>query len=283
VIGYSPFGAATASIAVTFLLSFLRKDTMLTPKRLFDVFSLSGHNLIMLAVSCAGAGVVISVVTYTGLALGIATVITSFSGGFLLPALILIMITSMVLGMGLPCTPAYIIAITIGGPALLALGIDKLPAHLFVFYFAILAEVTPPVCIAAYCGAAIAGSKPMATGFEASQLAIMGYLIPFIFVYNQALIMNGPFGLIAATFLIMVVVSILSASSLSGFMFRKMNKFQSLLLGIAGITLTVLAASRSVLEQPVIQTSVIVIALALIGAFVIGNRKVLKTMAVSAA
>ena len=254
---------------------------MLTPKRLFEVFNLSGHNLIMLAVSCAGAGVVISVVTYTGLALGIATVITSFSGGFLLPALILIMITSIVLGMGLPCTPAYIIAVTIGGPALLALGIDKLPAHLFVFYFAILAEVTPPVCIAAYCGAAIAGSKPMSTGFEAAQLAIMGYLIPYIFVYNQALIMNGPFGLIAATFLIMVVVSILSAAALSGFLFKNMNLFQSLLIGLASITLTVLAASRSVLEQPVIQLSVIAAALVLIGAFMMVNHKALKTLKVA--
>ena len=283
VIGYSPFGAATASIAITFLLSFLRKDTMLTPKRLFEVFSLSGHNLIMLAVSCAGAGVVISVVTYTGLALGIATVITSFSGGFLLPALILIMITSIVLGMGLPCTPAYIIAVTIGGPALLALGIDKLPAHLFVFYFAILAEVTPPVCIAAYCGAAIAGSKPMATGFEAAQLAIMGYLIPFIFVYNQALIMNGSFGLIMATFLTMVIVAILSASSLSGFLFKNLKLYQSILLGSASIALTVLAASRSVLEQPAIQISVIVVAIALIGAFMTVNRRALKAMAVQVA
>jgi TRAP transporter 4TM/12TM fusion protein len=119
VIGYSPFGACTFSILASFLLSFLRKDTMLTPRRLFGVFEKSGYNCIMLAVTCAGAGLVVSVVTYTGLALGIATVITSFSGGFLLPALILVMITSLIMGMGLPCTPAYIIAVTIGGPAML--------------------------------------------------------------------------------------------------------------------------------------------------------------------
>ena len=278
VIGYSPFGAATASIAVTFVLSFFRKDTMLTPKRLFEVFSLSGHNLIMLAVSCAGAGIVISVVTYTGLALGIATVITSFSGGFLLPALILIMITSIVLGMGLPCTPAYIIAVTIGGPALLALGIDKLPAHLFVFYFAILAEVTPPVCIAAYCGAAIAGSKPMATGFEAAQLAIMGYLIPYIFVYNQALLMRGSAGIILATFLIMVVVSIVSASAFSGYLFRNMKLYQSLLMGAVALGLTVLAASAGILSNGLVQAVVIVSAVFLISTFVIMNRKALHAM-----
>jgi TRAP-type uncharacterized transport system fused permease subunit len=278
VIGYSPFGAATASIAVTFLLSFLRKDTMLTPRRLFEVFNLSGHNLIMLAVSCAGAGIVISVVTYTGLALGIATVITSFSGGFLLPALILIMITSIVLGMGLPCTPAYIIAVTIGGPALLGLGIDKLAAHLFVFYFAILAEVTPPVCIAAYCGAAIAGTKPMATGFEAAQLAIMGYLIPFIFVYNPALLMQGSAGIIIATFLVMVIVSILSASAFSGYMFKNMKLYQSLLMGAAALGLTVFAASAGILSSGFVQAGVIVAALVLISIFVRMNHRALKAI-----
>jgi len=278
VIGYSPFGAATASIAVTFLLSFLRKDTMLTPRRLFEVFSLSGHNLVMLAVSCAGAGIVISVVTYTGLALGIATVITSFSGGLLLPALILIMITSIVLGMGLPCTPAYIIAITIGGPALLALGIDMLPAHLFVFYFAILAEVTPPVCIAAYCGAAIAGSKPMATGAEAALLAIMGYLIPFIFVYNNGLIMGGSMGLNLATFIVMLIVCILSASAISGFLFKRLKLYQSVVLGAASIALTIFAASKPTLSLGTVQVAVIVTGLALLTAFGLKTKSLLRSI-----
>ncbi|MBU0926235.1 MAG: TRAP transporter fused permease subunit [Spirochaetes bacterium] len=273
VIGYSPFGAATASIAVTFVLSFLRKDTMLTPKRLFEVFSLSGHNLIMLAVCCAGAGIVISVVTYTGLALGIATVITSFSGGFLLPALILIMITSIVLGMGLPCTPAYIIAITIGGPALLSLGIELLPAHLFVFYFAILAEVTPPVCIAAYCGAAIAGSKPMATGFEAARLAIMGYLIPFIFIYNNGMILQGSAGLIAATFIVMLLVAILFAAAISGYLFKKLKAYQSVALGIAALGLTVFAAAKPVLDRALVQSITIAGGLLLLALFAVGSRK----------
>jgi TRAP-type uncharacterized transport system fused permease subunit len=110
----------------------------------------------------------------------------------------------------------------------------------------------------------------------------MGYLIPFIFVYNQALIMNGSFGLILATFLTMVVVAILSASSLSGFLFKNLKLYQSILLGVAGIALTVLAASRSVLEQPAVQTGVIVVAVALIGAFMMVNRKALKAMAMQA-
>jgi TRAP-type uncharacterized transport system fused permease subunit len=168
--------------------------------------------------------------------------------------------------------------VTIGGPALLALGIDKLPAHLFVFYFAILAEVTPPVCIAAYCGAAIAGSKPMATGFEAAQLAIMGYLIPYIFVYNQALLMRGSAGIILATFLIMVVVSIVSASAFSGYLFRNMKLYQSLLMGAVALGLTVLAASAGILSNGLVQAVVIVSAVFLISTFVIMNRKALHAM-----
>lgn len=276
VIGYSPFGACTYAIGSSFLLGFLRKETTMTPKRLFEAFSLSGHNLIMLAVSCAGAGMVISIVTYTGLALGIATVITSFSHGILLPALILVMITSIILGMGLPCTPAYIIAVTIGGPAMLSLGIEMLPAHLFVFYFAILAEVTPPVCIAAYCGAAIAGTKPLSTGFEASLLAIMGYIIPFVFVYNQALLLRGPFLEIVGVFLALLITTTLSGAAITGFLFKPLG-FPGRAAAAAGSLAGVLVVSNAKLLSSM-GPQLILIGISLVGitAFVIGNRRALR-------
>ncbi|HOX31659.1 MAG TPA: TRAP transporter fused permease subunit [Spirochaetales bacterium] len=276
IIGYSPFGACTASIAATFVLSFLRKETMLTPKKLFKVFESSGYNCIMLGVCCAGAGMVVSVVTYTGLALGIASAISGFSGGFLLPALVLIMITAIILGMGLPCTPAYIIAATIGAPAMYALGIDPLPAHLFVFYFAILAEVTPPVCIASYCGAAIAGSKPLATGWEASLLGIMGYVIPYIFVYNQALLLQGPAWAIVATALVLFVVVGLTASSITGFLFKPLRLPTRLLLGAATIGLILLAADEKLLAAFTPAMAVIAAAGALIIAFLILNQRTVR-------
>lgn len=279
VIGYSPFGACTYSILASFLLSFLRKETRMTPSRLFKVFEKSGYNCIMLGVTCAGAGMVVSVVTYTGLALGIATVITSFSGGFLLPALVLVMITSLILGMGLPCTPAYIIAVTIGGPAMLGLGIDMLPAHLFVFYFAIMAEVTPPVCIASYCGAAIAGTKPLATGFEASLLAIMGYIIPFIFVYNPALILNGPVLDIIATFLLMLVVSALWSATFSGYLFRKMGLPLRIGLGLATAVLVVLAGNVKIMTQLGPQIAIILLSSAAIVLFFVFNNKTKRQLA----
>jgi TRAP transporter 4TM/12TM fusion protein len=281
VIGYSPFGACTFSILASFLLSFLRKDTMLTPRRLFGVFEKSGYNCIMLAVTCAGAGMVVSVVTYTGLALGIATVITSFSGGFLLPALILVMITSLIMGMGLPCTPAYIIAVTIGGPAMLGLGIDMLPAHLFVFYFAIMAEVTPPVCIASYCGAAIAGTKPLATGFEASLLAIMGYIIPFVFVYNPALILVGSPLDIIATFLLMLIISALWSATFSGYLFVPINILSRFVLGILTAALVVLASNVRIMEQLVPQLVIIFCSVAAVVAFFALNNRTKKKLEIA--
>ncbi|MDM8542480.1 TRAP transporter fused permease subunit [Desulfococcaceae bacterium HSG9] len=222
-IGYSPFRAAIYAIAICFLFSFFKRENRMTPIKIWETLRLGGQNMIMIGMACAGAGMVVSIVTHTGLALGIATVITNWSGGQLLPALVLIMITSLTLGMGLPCTPAYIIAITIGGPALIAMGCDLLSSHMFVYYFAILAGVTPPVCIAAYCGAAIAGSKPLQTGFESLKLALVGFIVPYVFVFNEALLMQGSVvGILTVSTLLLLCV-ILSAGGLSGYLFKAMD------------------------------------------------------------
>ncbi len=258
--GYSPFMAAVGAIAATFGLSFVKKETMMTPKKLWDTFVLSGQNLIMLGVTCAGAGMIISIVTFTGLALGVATVITSWSGGFLLPALLLVTFTSILMGMGMPCTPAYIIAVTIGGPAMLAMGVDVLPAHLFVFYYAILAEITPPVCIASYCGANIAQSKPMETGFESLKLALVGFIIPYIFIYNPALLLQGSFMQIVSLCFLMIYIILFIAAGLQGFYIRKLNIYLRAVFIIAAGLLVLLACSV-VTDNTTIQIAVIVIGL----------------------
>jgi TRAP transporter 4TM/12TM fusion protein len=251
--GYSPFFAANAAIGITFLISFIKKETRMTPARIWETLRLAGNNMIMIALACAGAGMVVAIVTHTGLALGIATVITNWSGGQILPALLLIMVTSLVMGMGLPCTPAYIIAITIGGPALLAMGTDMLPAHLFVYYFAVLAGVTPPVCVPAFCAASIAKSKPLQTGFEAFKLALAGFLIPYVFVFNQALLMRGtPFEIITVTLWLLVAI-ILFAGALSRYFFRPLNLgFQVILFVLAGLT-TFLCAQPDLLNSPMVR------------------------------
>ncbi len=240
--GYSPFLSANAAIALTFLISFVKKETMMTPKKLWQTLRLSGANMIMIALACAGAGMVVSIVTHTGLALGIATVITNWSGGHLLPALLLIMITSLVLGMGLPCTPAYIIAITIGGPALLAMECDLLASHLFVFYFAILAGITPPVCVPAYCAASIAGSKPLETGFEAFKLAIVGFLIPYVFIYNDALLMRGTFFEIVTIVIGLLLAVILFAAALSSYFYKELHAAGRLVAALLAVLITIVCS-----------------------------------------
>jgi TRAP-type uncharacterized transport system fused permease subunit len=152
--------------------------------------------------------------------------------------------------MGLPCTPAYIIAITIGGPALLAMDCGVLASHMFVYYFAILAGVTPPVCIAAYCGAAIAGSKPLETGFESFKLALVAFIVPFVFVYNEGLLMQGPvFGILTVTTLLLICV-ILSAGALSGYLFQRMGIFGRIITLSIAMLSAFLCTFREMTHQP---------------------------------
>lgn len=248
--GYSVFMAAMGAIAISFAISFFKKKTAMTPRRTLEALRSAGQNMVMIALACAGAGMIVAIVTHTGLALGIATVITNWSGGFLLPALMLIMLTSLILGMGMPCTPAYIVAITIGGPALVALGVNLLPAHLFVFYFSILAEVTPPVCIPAYCAASIAGAKPLQTGFEAFKMAIVAFTIPYIFVFNHALLLKGGVVETASLLLVILIFVVCLSAAVTGFFFRHIGWFSRAAMLVAAVGGVILCTHREVVGQP---------------------------------
>ncbi|RKX79941.1 MAG: C4-dicarboxylate ABC transporter permease [Spirochaetes bacterium] len=283
VIGYSPFVAAIWAIAGTFVLSFVNRKTWLTPKKLFETFRLAGQNMIMLALSCAGADMIVSIVTYTGLALGISAVISTWSGGILLPALMLIMFTSLLLGMGLPCTPAYIIAVTIGGPALQAMGVGLLQAHLFVFYFAILAGVTPPVCIAAYCAASIAESQPFQTGFEALRLASVGFIIPYIFIFNPALLMQGTFMEIVTIIIIIFPALIFTAGGMRGYLLRTLKVHEQFLSLIVAFGLILLSTQKELLSSPIVEVSILVTGVfSLLVLFILHRRVMIRNSAVSA-
>ncbi len=221
--GYSAFMAAALAILLTFIISFLSRKTMMTPRRLWETLELGGKNLVLIALSLAGAGVIVSVITNTGLGLMVSAGVVSWSGGILFPALLLIMMTSLILGMGLPVVAAYVIAVIVGGPALVAMGVDLLSAHLFVFYFAIFSGVTPPVCIAAFCGAALAGSDPIRTGFEALKLSLAGFIIPYVFVYNSALLMRGSALEILTAVVLVAAAIIVFAAGMIGYLTKKIN------------------------------------------------------------
>lgn len=240
--GFSPFSAAYYAIWSAFGLSFFKKDTMMTPKRLLLTLEKGGENMIIVALACAGAGIVVSVFTNTGLGLGIASVITSLSGGRLLAALVLLMGVCLILGMGLPTTPAYVIAATIAAPALVRMRVDVLAAHMFVLYFAKLSEITPPVCIASYCAASIANTNPMKVGFESWKLSLTGYIIGYLYVYNSAMLLKSSVLEIVYLCVLMTGICYLQAITIAGY-FRNKMKLLGRFITVLGIALLTIASA----------------------------------------
>jgi len=170
------------------------------------------------------AGIIVGVVGLTGLGLKFSSMMMAFSGGNLLLALVMVLLASLVLGMGLPVTASYIVLIVLVGPALTAeFGVPLLIAHLVVFWYSQDSNVTPPIALAAFAGAAIAGSKPMETGFQAWKFAKGLYLIPLFMVYNPEIIVGGPVPLVIWTALIGFLALGAFAAALEGYLFTRMS------------------------------------------------------------
>ena len=190
---YPPTMAALTGIIigviVAFAASLIKKDNSFTPKDILGAMEAGAKGAVGVACACACAGMIVGVVTLTGFGLKIAEVIVLIAKGKLIPTLFLTMISSIILGMGLPTTAKYIVLATMAVPAITKLGVNLMSAHLFILYFGVVADVTPPVALAAYAGAGIAGANSMKTGFQAFKLAIGAFIIPYIFVINPHLIM----------------------------------------------------------------------------------------------
>ena len=189
--GYSPTGAAFYTIVVTFGLSFLDRRTWMTPRRCWEALTEASFSAATIAVALAGSGMIVGVLTRTGAALAFGGVVVEMAGGILLVAMVLVFIVVSVLGTGIPTTAAYVIAVTVGAAALGNLGVSLLAAHLFVFYYAVLSDLTPPDAVTAFAAASIAGADMFATGIEAFRLGIAGFFVPFAFVYHQELLLRG--------------------------------------------------------------------------------------------
>ena len=204
----------------------------------FEALVKGARSALGVATACALAGVIVGVVTRTGLGLKLASALVDIANGRLLLTMFFTMITSLILGMGVPTTANYIITSTIAAPALLMLGVAALPAHLFVFYFGIIADLTPPVALAAYAGAAIARANPFKTGVIATRLAVGAFILPYIFVANPQLLLIGatPVGIVQAALTAMVgMVAI--GSGLTGFLVTRLHWIERLLLVAAGLLL----------------------------------------------
>ncbi len=192
--GYSPTGAAFYTIVATFALSFLDRKTWMTPRRCWEALVEAAFSAATIAVALAGSGMIVGVLTRTGAALAFSGVVVQAAQGVLLLAMLLVFLVVSVLGTGIPTTAAYIIAVTVGASALGNLGVGLLAAHLFVFYYAVLSDLTPPDAVTAFAAANIAGADMFTTGIEAFRLGIAGFLVPFAFVYHPELLLQGDWG-----------------------------------------------------------------------------------------
>jgi TRAP transporter 4TM/12TM fusion protein len=185
---YTPLFAAFWAIIMSVVISMVKKNTRLNFKDLLAAFEDGARGALGVAAACACAGIVVGVVTLTGLGLKVASGLVALGGGILIFTLFFTMIASILLGMGLPTTAKYIILSIMAAPALVQLGVLPLAAHLFILYFGVIADVTPPVAVAAYAGAGIAGGNTMKTGLNALRLAVGGFMIPYIFALDPGLL-----------------------------------------------------------------------------------------------
>ncbi|OIJ08173.1 C4-dicarboxylate ABC transporter permease [Anaerobacillus arseniciselenatis] len=216
--------SAFLTILVTIAVSMLRKTTRMNIRDIIDALENGARTAVGVAVACAAVGIIVGVATLTGFGLKLANGIVTLGGESLFLTLLFTMVACIVLGMGLPSIPTYIITATMAAPALIHLGIQPLVAHLFVFYFGIFANITPPVALASFAAAGISGGNEMRTGFASMKLAIAGFIVPFMFVYNSSLL------LIDTTFLqgVLVVITsitgvVMLGTAVEGYFLTRMN------------------------------------------------------------
>ena len=238
--GYTPMRAALFAIVLSILASSLRASTRMKPVEILTGLEKGAKAVLGVLVACASAGIIIGVVTKTGVGLKLASALISFAGGMMLPTLFCTMITALLLGMGVPTTANYVITSTIAAPALVQMGIPVLAAHMFVFYFGIIADVTPPVALAAYAGAAISGGNALKTGVNASKLAIAAFIIPYIFVMSPVILMIDATPLALAQNLITAMIGMIAlSSSLIGHLVTNMNMVERFVLFVGGLLMII--------------------------------------------
>jgi len=191
--GRSPFKAAYYSINIAVVVAvvgaLLRKERPMGIKDILKALENGARGAVGVAAACACAGIIVGVVTLTGLGLRFSSLVVSIGAGNIMLTLFMTMVASLILGMGLPTTAKYIILATMAAPALVQLGVPLIAAHLFVLYFGVIADITPPVALAAYAGAGISGGNATKTGFIALKLALAGFLIPYMFAISPALLL----------------------------------------------------------------------------------------------
>ena len=233
--------AASVSIIAAILVAFFNKDDRITLKKIFEALSEGGKGVITVAVACGIAGIIAGCITATGLASKLIGAVITASNAVplvdpMMVALFLTMVCCIILGMGVPTTANYCIMASTCAPILITIGVPKMAAHFFVFYFGIVADITPPVALAAYAGSAIAKSNPMKTGINATKLAIGAFVVPYIFCLNPAMLLIDvtPLGVIQ-----IIITSLFGifgvAAAMNGYLYRKLNWAARIAICVAGL------------------------------------------------
>ncbi len=230
--------AASYAIVLSIVVSLFDRQNRITPKKLIDALEAGGRGTITVAAACGVAGIISGCITMTGLANELINGIIAIAGDKLIIALVLTMLCCIVLGMGVPTTANYCIMAATTAPILIRMGVPALAAHFFVFYFGIVADITPPVALAAYAGSAIAKSNPMKTAFNASRLAIAVFIVPYVFCFSPALLLIDTNALQVAQIAATSLIGIFGVSAaLEGYVFCDMNALVRIAMATGGILL----------------------------------------------
>lgn len=236
--GYTPTLVAVATIVGTVIIAGLRKSSRMSFRDIVQALENGVRDCLGVAAACAAVGITVGVFSLTGLGLKLANIILMMGSGSLFMTLLFTMLASIILGLGLPSIPCYIITATMAAPALSTFGIDPLASHLFVFYFGAIANLTPPIALAAFAGAGIAGSEPQRTGWVSCKLALAGFIVPFIFIYKPGLLIHdaSPLDIAMAAATTLLAVMALAAAT-EGFLFAKINWLMRIVLIGGGVLL----------------------------------------------
>ncbi|MDQ0340741.1 TRAP transporter 4TM/12TM fusion protein [Caldalkalibacillus uzonensis] len=245
--GYSPMMAGLWAIISVFVLSLLRKETRLSMIELLAALEAGIRNSISTVMACAGAGIIAGSIIMTGLGTRFSRFAIELSGGELLPMLLMIMLASIILGMGMPTISAYVILATVAVGGLVQIGVPVISAHFFVFYFGIMSGITPPVAITSYITAGIAGGDPLKTAFQSLRIGMAGFIIPYMLVYKPALILEGS----TADIIIGLVTAALGlvsfASCIQGYLVTGTSLWQRVLLLVSSLFLVTTSIVASII------------------------------------
>ncbi|MBQ9996588.1 MAG: TRAP transporter fused permease subunit, partial [Clostridia bacterium] len=232
--------SASIAILVSIVVSFFDKETRFTPIKLVETIETGARNAIGVTVACGMAGIVIGVISYTGLATTLFNVIVPIARQNVFLALFLTMIACIVCGMGVPTTANYILMATITAPIVVEMGVPVLAAHMFVFFFGIVADITPPVALAAFAGSAIAHSNPIKTGVQATKLAIAAFIIPYVFATSPEILWIDTDALEVVRIVITSVIGMVGISAgLEGYLFLDAKIWERLIFIAAGLLLVI--------------------------------------------